>query len=148
MTVTPRAPQGDWKTERIAMACNGELQMSTSKQFSTVNVKFIGVKHGESCETCLFMKFCHQQLDIKTDAQETPPTPPRPKGPSVIVLAFTGMPIGEFEITGEDEAIIEVTTRKGVKMVFDKANGLQLNCKTPRYANRIMQKPSVEDVAN
>lgn len=61
----------------------------------------------------------------------------KPKGKTVSVFAFTGMALGELEIVKENETTVEVVKSDGKKLIFDKVSGLQINCKHPRYANRI-----------
>lgn len=55
---------------------------------------------------------------------------------TVNVRAFTGMLIGTFEVVKETSKTILVKTHKG-KMKFDKASGLQLDARNPKFANRI-----------
>lgn len=55
---------------------------------------------------------------------------------TVNVRAFTGMLIGTFEVVKETPKTILVKTHKG-KMKFDKASGLQLDARNPKFANRI-----------
>lgn len=55
---------------------------------------------------------------------------------TVNVRAFTGMLIGTFEVVKETSKTITVKTHKG-KIKFDKASGLQLDARNPKFANRI-----------
>ena len=55
---------------------------------------------------------------------------------TVNVRAFTGMLIGTFEVVKETSKTIIVKTHKG-KMKFDRASGLQLDARNPKFANRI-----------
>lgn len=130
-------PKPNWNIQHQDTPCGGKLQVSTAKEYSTVNLKFVGVVIGEACQACPFHIMCTLQFD-GTPAKPVAPKEEKPKGKTVVVLAFTGMAIGEFEVTAEDEAILEVTTRKGIKMAFDRASGLQMNCKNARYANRLL----------
>jgi hypothetical protein len=59
----------------------------------------------------------------------------------VQVRAFTGMVIGTFEVVGETKDSIEVVTKKGDKLIFDKATGLQANANNPKFANRVECDP-------
>ena len=55
---------------------------------------------------------------------------------TVVMKAFTGMWIGEFEIIKETKKTITVTTKKG-ELKFDKATGIQLDANNPKFANHI-----------
>lgn len=63
--------------------------------------------------------------------------PRKPKGKTVEVFAFTGMRLGDLEVTKETKSLIEVVRGDGKTLVFDKNTGLQKNCKNARFANRI-----------
>lgn len=68
--------------------------------------------------------------DEKTEAETEEKT-------TVTVRAFTGMLIGEFEVTKETKKLLVVKTKKGDELKFDKATGLQTNGNNPKFANRI-----------
>lgn len=55
---------------------------------------------------------------------------------TVVMKAFTGMWIGEFEVIKETKKTITVTTKKG-ELKFDKATGIQLDANNPKFANHI-----------
>ena len=55
----------------------------------------------------------------------------------VVMRAFTGMLIGVFKITKQTKNQIVVKTAAGKEMKFDKKTGIEVNCKNPRFANRI-----------
>lgn len=55
---------------------------------------------------------------------------------TVVMKAFTGMWIGEFEIIKETKKTITVATKKG-ELKFDKATGIQLDANNPKFANHI-----------
>jgi hypothetical protein len=61
----------------------------------------------------------------------------RPKGKTVPVFAFTGMKLGDLEIVKETSKYLEVRKSNGKTMKFDKKTGLQVDCKNPRFANRL-----------
>lgn len=50
---------------------------------------------------------------------------------TVVMKAFTGMWIGEFEIIKETKKTITVATKKG-ELKFDKATGIQLDANNPK----------------
>lgn len=58
---------------------------------------------------------------------------------TVIMVAFTGMELGEFKIMEETESIVTVSTKKW-DLRFDKLTGIQLNPKNERFANKIVVK--------
>lgn len=55
---------------------------------------------------------------------------------TVVMKAFTGMWIGEFEIIKETKKTITVATKKG-ELKFDKVTGIQLDANNPKFANHI-----------
>lgn len=55
---------------------------------------------------------------------------------TVVMKAFTGMLIGEFEIIKETKKTITVATKKG-ELKFDKTTGIQLDANNPKFANHI-----------
>lgn len=55
---------------------------------------------------------------------------------TVVMKAFTGMWIGEFEVIKETNKTITVATKKG-ELKFDKATGIQLDANNPKFANHI-----------
>jgi hypothetical protein len=54
----------------------------------------------------------------------------------VTVVAFTGMWIGEFEVTKRTKTKLTVQTKRGL-LEFDIKTGVQTNCKNPKFANKI-----------
>lgn len=57
------------------------------------------------------------------------------KGKKIVMKAFTGMVIGEFEVTAENGKEITVQTKKG-ELSFSIETGLQVNPKNPKFANK------------
>lgn len=55
----------------------------------------------------------------------------------VVMRAFTGMLIGVFKIAKQTKNQIVVKTATGKEMKFDRKTGIELNCKNPKFANRI-----------
>lgn len=55
---------------------------------------------------------------------------------TVVMKAFTGMWIGEFEVIKETKKTITVATKKG-ELKFDKTTGIQLDANNPKFANHI-----------
>jgi hypothetical protein len=132
------------KVENTKTPCGGDLVLTTSKEHSTVSGKFVGIKIGTECESCAYKMFCLLQFNPTSRVKKTPtakPPVPAPAEPveRVMVYAFTGMPIGELAILDDLKDVIEVETKGGQKLVFDKTTGIQTNCKNPKYANRIIR---------
>ena len=61
------------------------------------------------------------------------------KGNKVIMVAFTGMKLGVFEVVAADKETITVGTNKGER-VFDRKTGKQIEPepKAPRFASSII----------
>ena len=55
----------------------------------------------------------------------------------VEVKAFTGMKIGLFKATKAEDGILEVWTKAGKLLQFDRKNDTQVNAKNPKFANKI-----------
>lgn len=55
---------------------------------------------------------------------------------TVVMKAFTGMWIGEFEIIKKTKKTITVLTKKG-ELKFDRTTGIQLDANNPKFANHI-----------
>lgn len=63
------------------------------------------------------------------------------KGDTVILKAFTGMKVGVFSIQKATERTITIFTKKGKKLIFDRATGVQINTEDgkERYACTIIE---------
>lgn len=55
------------------------------------------------------------------------------------LTAFTGMPIGIYDIAKEDDEAIYVNTNHGLK-AFSKVDGKEIGAKRVAYANRVILK--------
>lgn len=137
------------KVTKVKTNCDGEVSLNVNKETGTLVAKFIGVKQDTLCTVCRFKEFCFiVSGDIAAETNTPLETPKKvvtkpepvtlPEGTkTILVKAFTGMAIGELPIIVEEEDAIEVLTKGGQSIRFDKVTGLQINCKNPRYANRI-----------
>jgi hypothetical protein len=110
-------------TERTL--CQGAISITANTAAQTVTCRFAALTQGAICLACPWNKLC-SQLFIPEKDQRT-----------VLIKAFSGMPIGELPITHETPKHLEVTTNRGVVLKFDKTTGLQVNAKNPKFANRI-----------
>lgn len=88
-------------------------------------------------------KVCMVPMDKGEDKFVSPSTLKRwytkwEEAPYIIeVKAFTGMKIGLFKATKNDDGLLEVWTKAGKLMTFDGKSGTQTNAKNPKFANKI-----------
>lgn len=68
----------------------------------------------------------------------------RKKGEKVHMYAFTGMYLGEFEITAADKNTISIVQKNGRTTTFDRETGKQVDAKTPRCASRVTEEKEPE----
>lgn len=68
----------------------------------------------------------------------------RKKGETVHMYAFTGMYLGEFEITASDKKTISIVQKNGRTTKFDRETGKQVDAKTPRCASRVTEEKEPE----
>lgn len=59
-------------------------------------------------------------------------------GDKVTMLAFTGMNIGQFEITKSGKTKVAILCKDGQVKEFSRETGLQTNAANPKYANKII----------
>ena len=68
----------------------------------------------------------------------------RKKGEKIHMYAFTGMYLGEFEITASDKKTISIVQKNGRTTTFDRETGKQVDAKTPRCASRVTEEKEPE----
>lgn len=68
----------------------------------------------------------------------------RKKGDTIHMYAFTGMYLGEFEITTSDKKSISILLKSGKTVKFDRETGKQLDAKTPRCASYVLEEKAPE----
>ena len=68
----------------------------------------------------------------------------RKKGEKIHMYAFTGMYLGEFEITAADKKTVSIVQKNGRTTTFDRETGKQVDAKTPRCASRVTEKKEPE----
>lgn len=68
----------------------------------------------------------------------------RKKGEKIHMYAFTGMYLGEFEITASDKKTISIVQKNGRTTTFDRETGKQIAAKTPRCASRVTEEKEPE----
>lgn len=59
-------------------------------------------------------------------------------GDKVSMLTFTGMNLGQFEITKAGKTKLAVMKKDGTQAEFSRETGLQTNANNPKYANKIV----------
>lgn len=59
-------------------------------------------------------------------------------GDKVTMLTFTGMNLGQFEITKASKTKLAIMTKKGTQAEFSRETGAQTNANNPKYANKIV----------
>lgn len=59
-------------------------------------------------------------------------------GDKVTMLTFTGMNLGQFEITKAGKTKVALMKKDGTQAEFNRADGIQTNATNPKYANKIV----------
>lgn len=59
-------------------------------------------------------------------------------GDKVTMLTFTGMNLGQFEITKANKAKVAIMKKDGTQAEFSRETGIQTNANNPKYANKIV----------
>lgn len=116
--------------------CKGKIEYTIDKENTLVALKFLNPTPSEEiCADCPYVILC-SQLSLPKTAQK----PPQLSVGTIQVYAFTGMSLGELPIIKETKNHIEVQTKKGDILKFDKVTGKQLNAKNPRFGNTLTPK--------
>ena len=59
-------------------------------------------------------------------------------GDKVTMLTFTGMNLGQFEITKASKTKIAIMKKDGTQAEFSRETGVQTNADNPKYANKVV----------
>ena len=59
-------------------------------------------------------------------------------GDKVSMLTFTGMNLGQFEITKAGKTKIAIMKKDGTQAEFSRETGVQTNANNPKYANKVV----------
>ena len=59
-------------------------------------------------------------------------------GDKVTMLTFTGMNLGQFEITKASKTKIAILKKDGTEAIFARETGAQTNADNPKYANKVV----------
>lgn len=58
------------------------------------------------------------------------------KGDKFTVVSFTGMNLGQYEVTAVSKTQFKTVKAKGDELIFNRADGTQANANNPKYANK------------
>lgn len=111
------------KTKQDKTPCGGNLQSLIDVTKMSASVKFNDIKECDLCLTCPFRNICPVELTNNFKY--------------IAVTAFTGMSIGAFPIVRETKVFVEIETKSGQVLRFDRISGVQTNCSNSRFANRV-----------
>ena len=59
-------------------------------------------------------------------------------GDKVTMLTFTGMNLGQFEVTKASKTKLAIMKKDGTQAEFSRETGVQTNANNPKYANKIV----------
>lgn len=59
-------------------------------------------------------------------------------GDKVTMVTFTGMNLGQFEITKAGKTKIAILKKDGTQAEFSRETGVQTNADNPKYANKVI----------
>lgn len=59
-------------------------------------------------------------------------------GDKVTMVTFTGMNLGQFEITKAGKTKVAILKKDGTQAEFSRETGIQTNAENPKYANKII----------
>jgi outer membrane biosynthesis protein TonB len=59
-------------------------------------------------------------------------------GDKVTMLTFTGMNLGQFEVTKSGKTKIAIVKKDGTVAEFSRETGIQTNATNPKYANKVV----------
>lgn len=66
------------------------------------------------------------------------------KGDKFTIVSFTGMNLGQFEVTAVSKTQFKTVKSDGTELVFNRADGVQANANNAKYANKavdLMDEP-------
>lgn len=58
------------------------------------------------------------------------------KGDKFTMVSFTGMNLGQYEVTATSKTQFKAVKSDGTELVFNRADGTQANANNPKYANK------------
>lgn len=115
------------KTTTVRTLCGGGINSLVDRTKKSANIKFEGISECHQCPVCPYRLMC--PVDRKTTLK------------TIEVKAYNGLVVGMLPIVNERRTYIEVETRKGRIIRFDRTTGVQRNAIDSKFANTI--DPSV-----
>ena len=58
------------------------------------------------------------------------------KGEKFTMVSFTGMNLGQYEVTATSKTQFKAVKTDGTELIFNRADGTQANANNPKYANK------------
>lgn len=58
------------------------------------------------------------------------------KGDKFTMVSFTGMNLGQYEVTAVSKTQFKAVKADGTELIFNRADGTQANANNPKYANK------------
>ena len=58
------------------------------------------------------------------------------KGDKFTMVSFTGMNLGQYEVTATSKTQFKAVKTDGTELIFNRADGNQANANNPKYANK------------
>lgn len=58
------------------------------------------------------------------------------KGDKFTMVSFTGMNLGQYEVTAVSKTQFKAVKTDGTELIFNRADGVQANANNPKYANK------------
>lgn len=58
------------------------------------------------------------------------------KGDKFTMVSFTGMNLGQYEVTAVSKTQFKAVKTDGTELIFNRADGTQANANNPKYANK------------
>ena len=58
------------------------------------------------------------------------------KGAKFTMVSFTGMNLGQYEVTAVSKTQFKAVKTDGTELIFNRADGVQANANNPKYANK------------
>lgn len=58
------------------------------------------------------------------------------KGEKFTMVSFTGMNLGQYEVTAVSKTQFKAVKSDGTELIFNRADGTQANANNPKYANK------------
>ena len=67
------------------------------------------------------------------------------KGEKFTMVSFTGMNLGQYEVTAVSKTQFKAVKSDGTELIFNRADGTQANANNPKYANKAVDLMDAPD---